>query len=74
MNATAEQPKNLPLQRLLVPAYIKANLPQEAIITAQHAVDMAPDDVENLVWYAKTMLEIGKKMKLLKQYAEPQIV
>lgn len=64
--ATAEQPKNLPLQRLLVPAYIKANLPQEAIITAQHAVDMAPDDVENLVWYAKTMLEIGNKDEAVK--------
>lgn len=64
--ATAEQPKNLPLQRLLVPAYMKANLPQEALITAQHAVDLAPDDVENLVWYAKTMLEIGNKDEAIK--------
>ncbi len=64
--ATMEQPKNLPLQRLLVPAYMKANLPQEALITAQHAVDMAPDDVENLVWYAKTMLEIGNKEEAVK--------
>lgn len=64
--ASIENPKNVTLQRLLVPAYLKANLPQEALITAQHAVEMAPDDVDNLVWYANTMLNTGNREEALK--------
>jgi len=64
--AASKNPKNLTLQHMLVPAYMKANLTQEALITAQHAVDMAPDDVDNLVWYAQTMLDIGNKDEAIK--------
>jgi tetratricopeptide (TPR) repeat protein len=64
--ATTANPKNITLQRLLVPAYLKANLPQEALITAQHALEMAPDDVENLVWYAQTMLNTGNREEAVK--------
>ncbi len=64
--AASEQPKNVTIQRLLVPAYLKANLPQEALITAKHAMQMAPDDVENLVWYAQTMLNTGNKDEAIK--------
>ncbi len=64
--AAAEQPKNVTIQRMLVPAYMKANLPQEALITAQHAMEMAPDDVDNLVWYAQTMLNTGNKEEAIK--------
>jgi len=64
--ASMSNPKNLTLQHLLVPAYMKANLPQEALITAQHAVEMAPDDVDNLVWYAQVMLETGNKEDAIK--------
>ncbi|MEI8132587.1 MAG: tetratricopeptide repeat protein, partial [Leptolinea sp.] len=64
--AAGEQQKNVTLQKLLVPAYMKANLPQEALITAQHAVELAPDDIETLVWYAHTMLDFGNKDEALK--------
>jgi tetratricopeptide (TPR) repeat protein len=64
--AAGEQQKNVTLQKLLVPAYMKANLPQEALITAQHAVELAPEDIETLVWYAHTMLEFGNKDEAVK--------
>ena len=64
--AAAEQQKNVTLQKLLVPAYMKANLPQEALITAQHAVELAPEDIETLVWYAHTMLDFGNKDEAIK--------
>ena len=64
--AASKNPKNLTLQHMLVPAYMKANLTQEALITAQHAVDMAPEDVDNLVWYAQTMLDTGNKDEAIK--------
>jgi len=64
--AASKNQKNVTLQHMLVPAYMKAGLTQEALITAQHAVDMAPDDVDNLVWYAQTMLDTGNKDEAVK--------
>ncbi len=64
--AAHEQPDNVTIQRLLVPTYLKANLPQEALITAKHALELAPEDVDNLVWYAQTMLETGNKDEAIK--------
>jgi tetratricopeptide (TPR) repeat protein len=64
--AASKNQKNITLQHMLVPAYMKAGLTQEALITAQHAVDMAPDEVDNLVWYAQTMLDTGNKDEAIK--------
>lgn len=64
--AAHDQPKNVTIQRLLVPTYLKANLPQEALITANHALELDPEDVDNLVWYAQTMLDIGNKDEAVK--------
>lgn len=64
--ASNAQPKNLALQKLLVPAYIKAELSQEALITAQHAMELAPEDMDTLVWFAERMVEFGKSEESIK--------
>src|SRR5271157_126974 len=54
-------PDQLPLQRLLAEAYIKADLTQEAIPTAQYALRLAPDNLENISWFARIMTQIHQE-------------
>jgi tetratricopeptide (TPR) repeat protein len=52
-------PSDLTLARNLAEAYQAANLSANALETAKHAADIAPQDAENLSWVASFTLELG---------------
>lgn len=45
--------------RLLAEAYAAIHLPEEAIQSARTAVDLAPDDVDTLAWFAERAIDYG---------------
>jgi tetratricopeptide (TPR) repeat protein len=58
--ASLQHPDHLPLQRSLAEASRQANLLQEALDAAAHALQIASDDVHNLSWYAGFMARMGE--------------
>lgn len=51
-DASAKAPKHLDLHQKLAEACLAAELTEDAIETAQQAYDIAPADIENLIWYS----------------------
>ncbi|HMN58876.1 MAG TPA: tetratricopeptide repeat protein, partial [Anaerolinea sp.] len=58
--AASARPDSLEVARDLTDAYLSANLEQEAGETAEHALEIAPDDHQNLDWFAGVMMRLGK--------------
>lgn len=58
-------PGSLGLQRDLAEGYLRVELPQEALVAAQYALQLAPDHVENLVWYSEFVLPLGERRAAL---------
>ena len=58
-------PDSLYLQRDLAQACMQAELQQEALLAARHALQLAPDHVENLVWYAGFVSALGERQVAL---------
>lgn len=58
--AAAAKPGELTLQHELAQAYKKARLSQDAAQAAETALQIAPDDVENLDWFAAMMMDLGR--------------
>ena len=58
--AIQEQPENVRLQHLLAEAYSLSQLDQQAQNTARNSLKLAPDDLENLEWFANFMAHTGE--------------
>lgn len=54
----SKNPRNLALAQMLAKAYAEAELRNDALSTAQKALDIAPDDIENLTWVSDFTLEL----------------
>ncbi|TLN18586.1 tetratricopeptide repeat protein, partial [bacterium] len=52
--------EDLGAMRLLTETYFKLNLAQETAHAAEQAVQLEPDQVDNLVWYSGVMERLGK--------------
>jgi tetratricopeptide (TPR) repeat protein len=61
--ACQARPDYLPLRRSLAEALVQANLCQEALESAAAALNLAPDSVENLVWFAEFSAQQGEPEK-----------
>jgi tetratricopeptide (TPR) repeat protein len=61
--ACQERPDSLPLQRSLAEVSLLANLPQEALSAADNVLQLAPDDVNTLGWYAGFVARSGESRK-----------
>lgn len=59
-NAVTARPDMISLQRALAEAYLSADLRESAGQTADDAMALAPDDVNNLEWFADLMNRIGE--------------
>ncbi|MCJ7626111.1 MAG: tetratricopeptide repeat protein [Anaerolineaceae bacterium] len=57
--AVNEQSDDTYLNRLLAEAYAQAYLKDEALHVAMNVVDKAPDDIDNLLWFAEIALRLG---------------
>lgn len=53
-------PENLGAMHLLAEAYFKLDLPQETARAADQALQMEPDQVNNLIWYSGVMERLGR--------------
>ncbi len=56
-----DKPEMIDLQRFLADAYAQADLATEALQTAKVVLKMAPDDIQNLSWFADISIRLGKK-------------
>lgn len=61
--ACQERPESLTLQRGLAEASLQASLPQEALGAADVVIRLAPDDVNNLDWYARFVARAGESRR-----------
>lgn len=59
------EPNNPQALRILSEAYAAINLPDEALQAAQTAVELAPDDVAILAWYADQALILGARKEAI---------
>ena len=59
-NAVTAKPEMISLQRALAEAYLSADLNESAEQTADDALALAPDNVNNLEWFAHLMDRIGE--------------
>lgn len=57
--ACRADPNEPRIPRALCEAYASLQLPKEALESARSAVQLAPDDVETLTWFAKQALRLG---------------
>ena len=62
-NAVGARPDSLVLQRQLAETYENLKLNEFACQTADNALMLAPDAIDNLVWYAGVMERIGEVEK-----------
>lgn len=67
---TQENPRNLDARQLLTMVYQKANLNAEAVDSLQKALDIAPNDVENLRWAADFALGLGETQLAISAFYE----
>lgn len=58
--AAQSHPDNLYAQQMLVKAYEASRLPDEAMQVARKAVQLAPHDIDNLLWFANTAEKLNK--------------
>ncbi len=61
--AAQNQSENVGLQQLLTEAYQAGDLISEALTTARNALKLAPDDLDNLSWFAETMVGLGEPVE-----------
>ncbi len=61
--AAQNQGENVGLQQLLTEAYQAGDLISEALASARNALKLAPDDLENLSWFAETMVNLGEPVE-----------
>ena len=61
--ASQNQPQNIGLQHLLAEAFKAGNLVNDALATARNALKLAPDDLDNLSWFAGIMLLLGEPLE-----------
>jgi tetratricopeptide (TPR) repeat protein len=61
--ATHAQPENIGLQHMLAEAFKAGELVNEALATTQNALKLAPDDLDNLSWFAGMMVELGEPLE-----------
>jgi len=54
-----KNPRSLTLAQTLAKAFAEAELKNNALETAEDALDIAPDDLDNLSWVADFALELG---------------
>ncbi|GAP14828.1 Flp pilus assembly protein TadD, contains TPR repeats [Longilinea arvoryzae] len=54
-----KNPEDLGVMHLLAETYLKSNLAQETARAAGRALQMEPDQVDNLVWYSNIMERLG---------------
>lgn len=59
-DAAARRPGDLRMQHDLARAYLQAKLLKEAERTAENGLDLAPDDLSNLDWFAEMMGKVGR--------------
>lgn len=52
-------PNNVAMFRALAKAQAQSGLKSEALSSAQHALKLAPDDIENLSWFAQMAIDLG---------------
>ncbi|HAL17794.1 MAG TPA: hypothetical protein DCP32_13940 [Anaerolineaceae bacterium] len=74
-NAVTAKPESLGLNRLLADAFAEGNLAEAAAAAAEQTLALAPDDINNLTWYANLMLRIqqlDKAIQALKAAVEVQ--
>ena len=55
--AVLTDPDNLPTRHALADAYMEANLENEGFATARSTMQIAPTDIENVLWYSNFMSE-----------------
>jgi tetratricopeptide (TPR) repeat protein len=55
------QPENIGLHQVLADAYLKADLKEEAVQTAQQVVQLAPDYLPGLSWFIEIMKRLGRE-------------
>lgn len=58
--ASQSRPDYLDLQRSLAEASQQAHLAQEAQAAAEYALQLSPDSVENLIWFAEMMIALDE--------------
>ncbi len=58
--ASHAQPENIGLQHLLAEAFKAGELVDDALAAAKNALNLAPDMVENLSWFAGMMQSLGE--------------
>jgi tetratricopeptide (TPR) repeat protein len=63
--AVQDQPDNVYLQRLLAESYILSRLEKQALATARYALKLAPDDLENLIWFADIMTRLKEPLEAI---------
>lgn len=59
-DAVQAKPNNFKLIQKLAEIYLNANLIQDAYLSAQQALGLQPHNIENVLWYAKTMNTLGQ--------------
>jgi tetratricopeptide (TPR) repeat protein len=59
-NAVQIHPEVVYLRRLLVDAYVMANLREEALQNARISLKQAPEDLDNLYWFSNIMLRLNE--------------
>lgn len=55
--AVLTDPDDLPARHVLAKAYMEANLKDEGFATARSAMQIAPTEIENVLWYSDFMSE-----------------
>lgn len=58
--AAQSQPDSIEILRVLTDAYQSAELLEEAYQTAERVVQLRPDDVDNLSWFAEKLVSFGR--------------
>jgi tetratricopeptide (TPR) repeat protein len=61
--AAQNQSENVGLQQMLAKAFQAGDLISEALATARNALKLAPDDLDNLSWFAETMVDLGEPVE-----------
>ena len=60
--AVQANPEDLEINQALAEAYYSANLTEEATIQARTALGMAPNSIDNLVWYSGLSLQMKEEL------------
>ncbi len=63
--AVQDQPENVFLQHLLAESYALSRLEKQALATARYALKLAPDDLDNLTWFADMMARLAEPLEAI---------